>query len=67
MTLTRRSLLTALGVALPVALTAVAAEAATPPSLHRHKKHHAHAASAHSRHRKAHHTTAAVAHPRTQA
>lgn len=66
MSLTRRSLLASFGIALPVALTAVGAEAATVPTLHRHKRHHTHAANAHTRHRKPHHTTAAVDRPRTQ-
>jgi hypothetical protein len=66
-TLTRRSLLAALGVTLPVALTAAGAEAATVHALHHHKKHHARAISARAHHRKTRHATAAVAHPRTQA
>lgn len=69
MTFTRRSLLASLGVALPVALTAVGAEAATPSSAthathhHRPKKHHSHASNTHTHHHKPRHSTAAVKKP----
>jgi hypothetical protein len=66
-TITRRSLLTSLGVALPATLVAAGAEAATVPTLHHHKKRHTHSASAHQHRRKGHHTTAAISQPRTQA
>lgn len=73
MTITRRSLFASLGLALPVALTALGAEAATAPATapHHAKKHHGHTTNANTHaphhHSKTHHTTAGLKHPQPQA